>query len=373
MAKLLLSLTLLVTMPVIGEFLFGRIPSLSFDLPPRAPLLPHPAFSWGVFVILGCSSALGVGAIGRGISRVRLVWKRAVGKFPWWGTLGMGLLGAGWVVSWRGVIVQEELHRHAFVILWTGYVLLVYALLEWRTGSSRFSRRPWFFLRIAAWSVLVWWCFEWLNRYVKNWHYTGIGEISEWHYVLGASLAFATVLPAIAATHDLLRAVLVIETEPKSGDNCSSSPPSPWIRVGGGAGGTIALLLLPEYPDTLFPAVWIAPLGILTALWWQGARTPVVGSGFTGDVAPVVLWSSAGMWCGILWELWNFGSATRWSYTIPYVDAFRVFEMPLLGYAGYLPFGVWCGQIIEILFRESYETRRLRSEGRLVTGLDLLM
>jgi hypothetical protein len=36
-------------------------------------------------------------------------------------------------------------------------------------------------------------------------------------------------------------------------------------------------------------------------------------------------------------------------YDIPYVDALHVFEMPILGYAGYLPFGILCAQVGERL------------------------
>ncbi|HEY4336757.1 MAG TPA: hypothetical protein VGM89_12690, partial [Puia sp.] len=31
-----------------------------------------------------------------------------------------------------------------------------------------------------------------------------------------------------------------------------------------------------------------------------------------------------------------------WTYVIPYVNQVHVFEMPLLGYLGYLPFSVYC-------------------------------
>ena len=40
--------------------------------------------------------------------------------------------------------------------------------------------------------------------------------------------------------------------------------------------------------------------------------------------------------------MWNGHSLAKWVYAVPYVDAFHVFEMPLLGYAGYLPFGLAC-------------------------------
>ena len=38
--------------------------------------------------------------------------------------------------------------------------------------------------------------------------------------------------------------------------------------------------------------------------------------------------------------MWNFRALPKWEYTIPYLGFARVFEMPLLGYLGYLPFGL---------------------------------
>ena len=44
--------------------------------------------------------------------------------------------------------------------------------------------------------------------------------------------------------------------------------------------------------------------------------------------------------CGFFWEAWNFWAMPKWEYVIPYVNQLHVFEMPLIGYAGYLPFGL---------------------------------
>ena len=40
--------------------------------------------------------------------------------------------------------------------------------------------------------------------------------------------------------------------------------------------------------------------------------------------------------------MWILYSSAKWVYSIPYVHRFQVFEMPVLGYAGYLPFGLEC-------------------------------
>jgi hypothetical protein len=51
--------------------------------------------------------------------------------------------------------------------------------------------------------------------------------------------------------------------------------------------------------------------------------------------------------CGFWWELWNANSLVHWEYSIPYVHALKIFEMPILGYSGYLPFGLTCLAITE--------------------------
>jgi hypothetical protein len=40
------------------------------------------------------------------------------------------------------------------------------------------------------------------------------------------------------------------------------------------------------------------------------------------------------------WEFWNYWAYPKWIYTIPFVDFWHIFEMPLLGYGGYLPFSL---------------------------------
>jgi hypothetical protein len=44
--------------------------------------------------------------------------------------------------------------------------------------------------------------------------------------------------------------------------------------------------------------------------------------------------------CGFFWEMWNFFSYPKWVYHIPFFDFLRVFEMPILGYGGYIPFAL---------------------------------
>lgn len=61
-----------------------------------------------------------------------------------------------------------------------------------------------------------------------------------------------------------------------------------------------------------------------------------------GNWSPLVLSALAALVCGGFWEMWNAYSLVHWEYSIPYVHAFPMGAMPILGYAGYLPFGMEC-------------------------------
>ena len=49
--------------------------------------------------------------------------------------------------------------------------------------------------------------------------------------------------------------------------------------------------------------------------------------------------------CGFCWETWNYCALAKWVYAVPWVHRFQIWEMPLIGFAGYLPFGVECAAV----------------------------
>jgi len=51
---------------------------------------------------------------------------------------------------------------------------------------------------------VFWWFFEYLNRFVQNWYYVG-EAFGPWSYFWYATLPFATVLPAVLSTRELVR------------------------------------------------------------------------------------------------------------------------------------------------------------------------
>jgi hypothetical membrane protein len=99
------------------------------------------------------------------------------------------------------------------------------------------------------------------------------------------------------------------------------------------------------WPNLLFPLLWIAPLLIIVSLQTLFKERHLFSIAAHGDWRFIVTSALAALMCGFFWEMWNYYSLAKWRYSIPFVHRFQVFEMPLLGYAGYLPFGLECAVI----------------------------
>ena len=121
----------------------------------------------------------------------------------------------------------------------------------------------------------------------------------------------------------------------------------------------LACLLLPlVWPDVFFPLAWGSLVFLLEPWNRRHARRSVLRDLEAGEAGPLVRTLLAGLVCGFLWELWNFWARTKWVYTVPGVEALKVFEMPLLGFLGFPPFAVECLSAVHFLeaWRERTES-----------------
>ncbi len=39
-----------------------------------------------------------------------------------------------------------------------------------------------------------------------------------------------------------------------------------------------------------------------------------------------------------MWEFWNYWAISKWEYDVPYWGHIKLFEMPVLGFLGFMPF-----------------------------------
>ncbi|MDZ7642600.1 MAG: hypothetical protein U5J62_11345 [Desulfurivibrio sp.] len=205
----LLLLIILLGAPLAGVVLFtDRPPGLYLDFPPKHGLVEHAGFAWPVFaglaaLILACLLPFAI----RGISFIRRQPDRSAapaGVFPAWGWAGIIIGATAWVLAWTRFAWFAPLQVYSFPFIWLGYILTVNALCCQRSGSCLIRQQPGFFLGMFPVSALFWWFFEYLNRFVGNWYYVGAEMLSAGQYIAYATICFATVLPAVWSTAQLL-------------------------------------------------------------------------------------------------------------------------------------------------------------------------
>lgn len=269
----------------------------------------------------------------------------ARGRLPLFGWAGLGLVAVSWACSWGFILLP--LRPYAFTPLWVGYTLVVMALTRRATGRSLLDA-PKRLLGLTALSAVFWWFFEYLNRFVESWEYWGVSVRGLGDALLFGVLPFATVLPAVAATQELWAGSARLDAA-----FVSFHPVDPRAPRALGAGVVLAglggLLALSWAPTLLFPLVWLAPLLVLVGGQAALGRPHVLSGLARGDWREVVTWALAALTCGFFWEGWNWLSLPRWTYEVSYVGAPKLFEMPLLGYAGYLFFGLECAVVARLV------------------------
>jgi hypothetical protein len=255
----------------------------------------------------------------------------ATRKFAWHGWLGASLVVLFWTLNWslKGLRTQW-----AFFPLWFGYSLTIDALVLFRTGTSLLTRSWRRYIGLFLVSSPVWWLFELVNGHLHNWQYLGAEQFSTFMFWMWATLNFSTVIPAVLGSSELLRSFL------KKPINGPIIRPSKSITLAFFASGWVMLALMVIWPQIFFPFAWISFFFILEPVnIWLGYRSLAEWTG-KGNWQPVI-----SLWLGVLltaffWEMWNYHSYPKWIYHVGWGNWLHIFEMPLLGYGGYLPFAL---------------------------------
>lgn len=358
-ALALLAMILIMVLPVAGGLWAGLPVSVWTEFPPQSQVVQHASFHGWVFVTLGVIIvSVVVTIVWRVVRYTRIKTLNAQRltlnaqiqisrHFPLWGWAGMVWMLAAWVIAWTRLPCLAWMQHHTYVLVWLGYIVTVLALTQQRARSCMLTRRPLLLAGLAFVSAFFWWGFEFLNRGVQNWFYQNVENFSPLEYAIMATLSFMTVLPAVLATYDWLT------TCPRLTAGLDN-----WFRIRfarprlAGAGcalaGTVGLFFLPVYPNVLFPLLWLAPLALLCGLLAAAGEATLFDDLGHGDWSTIVRLSLAALLCGFFWEMWNMYSLARWVYAVPYVGRFHLFEMPVLGFAGYLPFGWECAAVAMI-------------------------
>lgn len=275
-------------------------------------------------------------------------------SLPWWFWVGGIVTGFSWWLMWTRITPFGNLVHWAFTPLWWGFIFFLDGIVYQRNnGASMFSKKPLTLFLSAIVSIVGWVYFEYYDYFVlSNWYYPNADKMPWSKTVLTIEflITYSVITPVFFQWFNLL------QTFPKLNARYQNGPK---MMLNGNYTliiGSILIAAMVYWPYELFWAVWIGPFavisGILIRLNIWNPFTDIAKGNWTAGV----LIGVSSVITGIFWEMWNYGSnvnaalpATNpnyWVYDIPYVNVIHIFsEMPLLGYFGYIPFGVLVWQV----------------------------
>jgi hypothetical protein len=249
------------------------------------------------------------------------------------GLIGLLFIAIFWPLNW---VLPDATLRTAYLFfpLWLGYILTVDALVYVRTGTSQLTRSWRDFLLLFLASAPAWWLFEWINGRTQNWEYLGRDNFTSLEYFLLCTLSFSTVMPAVFGTAQWVGSFKCTEYFARR----PSWRPGPKFGVACFATGVVMLTVALLWPNLFYPFVWTSVFCILEPINARLGRSHFVNWLARGNWRPLISLAAGALICGFFWELWNYYSYPKWIYHTPGVEFLHIFEMPLLGYLGYLPF-----------------------------------
>src|SRR5438309_5184689 len=264
-------------------------------------------------------------------------FRRRTRPFPVYGWVGLvSLVIAEWLM-FRGV---EPIATFFTPIAWTAYALTADAAVFAIRGHSQLRDTPGKFAGLALLSIPLWLIFEAYNLRLANWTYVGGMPLSLPVRWFGYGWAFATIWPGIFLTADLIESFGWWDAAARP-IVFSRAAQNAFI-IAGAVLVTVPLILPQCLGSFLFGAVWVGFVFLLDPINFRLGLHSFESDLASGRWGLFISYMASGWVCGWLWEFWNFWAAAKWHYTFPIMQSQKIFEMPVLGYLGFLPFALEC-------------------------------
>jgi len=220
-----------------------------------------------------------------------------------------------------------------FPIIWFGYILVVDSLVYEIRGKSLINNHIYHFIGLFVLSIIFWYIFEFFNVFLQNWNYIGTEGLGSGKRIF-AFLSFSTVLPALFETTLLIHSIHLFD-KIKLKDKHKITKPFLFIMI---MAGIFCFFLPIFFSKFAFPLVWLSFFLILDPINYLNNQPSIINHLKNRKLAVPLSLLLAGIILGFFWEFWNYWAITKWTYDIPFVGFFKIFEMPVLGYLGYFPF-----------------------------------
>ncbi|MFM9945712.1 MAG: hypothetical protein ACKVQB_10820 [Bacteroidia bacterium] len=363
MTWLMVTIMAIMALPYIGGYIYcqGVFPDHYFQYPPlsapeKAPFNMTVAIVFAVINITWIILYLFPSLIGfKKYTDPKPAESKQKLKLPIWFWIGMVMWAGTLVVMWGHFSGPKLLLNWADLPLFWGFTLVLDGLVYVRNnGNSIIAKYPQEIVGIGVASISGWLLFEYLNFFVDdNWFYPFGNLIPDNEFTLYAVLGSAGLFPMAFEWYHLLRTFKFFKFRFSNGPKLDL--PS-WFKTGVLIGCLLSLFFIAMYPEILFGFLWVSPLLIVAIVLGKlGIWTPFVPIK-NGNWTPLLISATTYLIQGLLCECWNYFSGTHdaagvlietfnpnyWVYSLPYVNVWHVFEMPLLGVQGYLPFGTYC-------------------------------
>jgi hypothetical protein len=269
---------------------------------------------------------------------------RLVHRFPKHGTLGLvGLLlmMTALFCAQTNVLPGFPWHRitgWTTPVCWWSYLLLLDAWIYRRKGASLLTAFRSRFALMCILSVAFWCLFEAYNRLLPGWRYINLESNLAVRFV-GHAVSFATIMPGLFLTCELLQSYRLFESARLPGARWSAAR----LRISAVLGAAFCFLppFLPAaWRGYLWGFVWTGWILLLEPVNYRRGAPSLYRDWERGDWSRTLQLAAAGAICGLLWEFWNYWAYTKWVYVFPAMGSWRYFEMPLIGFLGFPPFAL---------------------------------
>ena len=240
----------------------------------------------------------------------------------------MVLFGLG---LWALLADLEAWNTVWYLPAWYGYLLVLDAVIYLRRGQSWVSARRRELASMMLWSLPFWLLFEAFNLRLANWYYV-FGLRTLWGSFLMSTLAFATVLPACFFHAEVLDVFGVFRE--KRWRPLRVTPRLLAVCASAGVACAVLPLLFPRWA---FWMVWWAPFAIFEVVNYRSGTPALLRDLEQGKPGRLLRLLAGGLLAGAAWELLNFWARTKWIYTVPGFEQWKVLEMPFAGFGGFPP------------------------------------
>jgi hypothetical protein len=280
-------------------------------------------------------------------------------RYPKYGTAGLVLLVIMQTALWcdRLDVIPGFpwwlLTANATPVCWWGYILAVDAWIYRCKGASLLASRRQTFALMCLLSVAFWSLFEAYNRLLPGWTYINLPDHLAWRFA-GYAVAFATIMPGMFLTCELLQVYRLFERVGMPAIRWTPARLRLSVVV-----GALFCFAPPFFPEPargyLWALVWTGWFFLLEPFNYRRGMPSIFRDWEQGRAARTLRLFATGVICGLLWEFWNMWAHTKWIYTFPLGHGLKLFEMPLVGFPGFLPFALDC--FVMFHFLASFYTR----------------